>query len=375
MYLDPFMYNDVIARIRGANRLFLVTVVVPTLLAIVYFGLIASDIYVSESRFVVRTPDKPATSGVGFLLKSAGFSSAGDEVFAAQEYVISRDALKTLEKDHLVSRAYTRPEVDFIGRFGGFFDDQDFESLFKYYKTKVKAEYDTGTSVASLGVRAYTAQDAEAINRRLLEQSEALVNRLNERGRSDLIRYATTEVEETQRKATDAALSLSEYRNREGVVDPEQQATVQLQLVSKLQDELITSKTQLVQLRAFTPENPQIPVLDARVAGLSKEIQQELGKIAGDRGSLAGRAARYQRLQLESQFADRQLAAAYSSLTEARNEARRKQVYVERIVQPNLPDDAIEPRRWRAILATLVLGLVAWGILTMLLAGMREHKD
>lgn len=62
-----------------------------------------------------------------------------------------------------------------------------------------------------------------------------------------------------------------------------------------------------------------------------------------------------------------------TALQEARSEARRKQAYVERIAQPSLPDKAEEPRRLRGIFATLVLSLIAWAILTMLLAGIREH--
>jgi capsular polysaccharide transport system permease protein len=64
-----------------------------------------------------------------------------------------------------------------------------------------------------------------------------------------------------------------------------------------------------------------------------------------------------------------------ASLEDARNEALRKQAYVERVDQPNLPDKAVEPRRVRGVFATFLLGLVAWGVLTMLLAGVREHKD
>ncbi len=56
-------------------------------------------------------------------------------------------------------------------------------------------------------------------------------------------------------------------------------------------------------------------------------------------------------------------------------DGQRQQAYVERIVQPNLPDEAEEPRRMRGILATLILGLVAYAISSMLLAGVREHKD
>ncbi|HWJ38871.1 MAG TPA: hypothetical protein VNR86_08950, partial [Sphingomicrobium sp.] len=165
------------------------------------------------------------------------------------------------------------------------------------------------------------------------------------------------------------------FRNRSGVVDPEKQAAVQLQMVSKLQDELIATRTQLAELRRFAPANPQVESLQIRIGSLSRQINDESGKVAGNQRSLAGAAAQYQRLLLESQIADKQLGAAMNSLAEAQNEARRKQAYVERIARPNVPDDATEPRRLRGILSTLILGLVAWGVLSMLFAGIREHQD
>ena len=355
------------------DRLFLLTVVVPTAVAILYFGLFASDVYVSESRFVVRSPDKPAASGLGVLLKSAGFSNAGDEIYAAHEYVKSRDALKELNRGDAVVRSYGNSAVSIFDRFNPLGLSGSFEDLYDYYRGKVGVEYATTSAITTLTVRAYTPQDAEKFNRQLLERSEDLVNRLNNRGRTDLIRFSTEEVVEAKMAARDAALSLARFRNARGIIDPEKQATLQLQMVSKLQDELIGARTQLQQLRAMAPENPQIPILEVRISSLSREIDEQLGLVAGNRRSLSATAAQYQRLELEREFADRRLAAAMNSLEEARNEARRKQAYVERIVQPSLPDEAVEPRRLRGIFGTFVLGLVAWAIVTMLLAGVREH--
>jgi BexC/CtrB/KpsE family polysaccharide export inner-membrane protein len=158
-------------------------------------------------------------------------------------------------------------------------------------------------------------------------------------------------------------------------VDPEKQANVQLQFVSKLQDELIGARLQLQQLQALAPENPQIPLLQTRIGGLTRQIDSELGRVAGSQRSLSAAAVQYQRLTLDREYADRRLAAALTSLQDARNEARRQQAYVERIVDANLPDEAQEPRRLRSIFATLILGLIAYGILSMLIAGVREHRD
>ena len=362
-------------RFPRVNGLFVLTVAVPTVLATIYFGFMASDVYVSESRIVVRSPDKQAATGLGALLKGAGFSRAQDDSYTVRDYVLSRDALKELDTTLAISKAFSSDSVDRVSRFGGLDFDTSFEALHRYYQKKVEIQQDTASSITTLTVRAYTAQDAQNINQKLLELSEGLVNRLNERGRQDLISSAAKEVADAEKKSKSAALALSAYRSAKGVVDPERQATVQLQQIAKLQDELIATNTQLAQLRTFTPQNPQISALQKRASTLQGEIDAETTRVTGGERSLANKAAEYQRLALEREFADKQLASTLASLEQARNEAQRKQAYVERIAQPSLPDIALEPRRLRSILAAFALGLMAWGILSMLLAGVREHQD
>jgi capsular polysaccharide transport system permease protein len=375
LFLDkiPTVTDSKTEVFRKVDRLFLLTVAAPTLLATLYFGLFASNVYVSESQFVVRSPDKPATTGLGILLKSTGFSNSGDEVFVAQDYVRSRDALRALNRKAAVERAYADRGISIFDRFNPLGLNGSFEDLFDYYQKRVAVQYDTTSSIATLTVRAFKPEDAYRMNRQLLTLAEGVVNRLNERGRTDLVQFAEREVRDAQVEDRNAAVALASYRNGRGVVDPEEQAKAQLEMVSKLQDELIGARMQLLQLNQMAPENPQIPILKTRIAGLAHEIDVQMGRVAGDRKSLSASAVQYQRLELERQFAEKRLAAALTSFQEAQSEARRKQAYVERIVEANIPDEASEPRRLRGILATFVLGLVAWAILRMLLAGIREH--
>jgi BexC/CtrB/KpsE family polysaccharide export inner-membrane protein len=368
--------SKITEKFAGLNLLFLGTVVGPTILAILYFGFLSSDVYVSESRFIVRSQDKSTPSGLSALFKSGGgFADDSSQAYAVRDFIMSRDALRSLDKDGTVLRAYSNGDVSMFNRFNAFGGPVSSERLFRYYRDKLEVNFDSASSITTLRVRGFSPLDAERINARLLELAENLVNRLNTRERSDLIGYANNELDEAKATARNAAVALSNYRNSNHVLNPEAQATVQLQMISKLQDELISAKTQLVQLRAFTPQNPQIPPLNSRIAELSREIDQQVGSIAGSNTSLAASAAQYQRVQLESQIADRVLGAAITSLQDARNEARRKRAYIERVAQPSTPDAPDEPKRFRGILSTLVVGLIAWGILTMLLAGVREHRD
>jgi capsular polysaccharide transport system permease protein len=173
--------KSLVDRIKGVNRLFAVTVIVPTTAAIIYFGLVASDVYVSESRFVVRSAQRQSqTSVVGALLQGTGFSRAQDDTYAVVDYIQSRDALKELNRGDYIADAYGN-HGDFLGHFSRSFDDS-FEALWKYYgKRIVSVDFDSTSAITTLQVRAYTSKDAEKINETLLNMSERLVNRMNER--------------------------------------------------------------------------------------------------------------------------------------------------------------------------------------------------
>src|SRR4029077_8016098 len=70
--------------------LFVAIVLVPTCSAIVYYGLIASDVYVSESRFLVRSPQHQAPSGlVGQLLQNTGLTPhSQDDTYSVRDYIL-----------------------------------------------------------------------------------------------------------------------------------------------------------------------------------------------------------------------------------------------------------------------------------------------
>lgn len=355
--------------------LLILTVVAPTLLATLYFGVIASDVYISESRFVVRTPEKSSGSALGLLLKNTGFSTNADESYTAQSAMISRDALRLLDRQGAFRKAMTSPNVAWVDRFDPIGMAGSFEDLYLRFKKQAVLEHESSGTITVLRVKAYSPAEARQFNEQMLEIAEGTVNRLNERGRSDLIHFAASEVEEAKTKAQKAAAALAAFRQRTQIVDPEKQAAIQLQMIAKLQDELIATTSQIRALREVAPKNAQIGVLQAKAQELREEIRSVGAGVAGADSSLAAVAVDYQRLELDNQVAAKQLAGALTSLQEARNEARRKQAYVERIAQPSLPDAPLEPRRIRGILSVFVAGLIAYGVISMVLAGVREHKD
>jgi capsular polysaccharide transport system permease protein len=356
--------------------LFLVTVLLPTLTAIVYYGLIASDVYISESRFLVRSPQQPMQTGfLGTLLQGTGLSHSQDDTYSVHDFILSRDALTELNEKLAIRKAYSSSHIDLFNRFASLNWDNSFEALYRYYNKHITVEYDPTSSISVLTVRAFTAEDAQKVNQLLLDMSERLVNSLNDRSRRDIIQFAQEQVSIAAAKVQDASLALLAFRSKHAVFEPDKQAAIQLEGVAKLQEELVSTEAELAQLKKLSPSNPQIRGLESRTETLQSAIASEASKVTDGNGSFSAHAPMFERLALDSEFADKQLGTALAGLAEARSEAARKQLYLDRLVQPSLPDKAMEPRRIRSVFTVFLFGLVAWGAGSLVLAAIREHIE
>ncbi|NJM51426.1 MAG: hypothetical protein HC843_11600 [Sphingomonadales bacterium] len=148
-------------RLRWVTPLFFLTVILPSIFAIVYYGFLANDIYVSESRFVVRSPNKANISPLGAVLGST-IGGASDESNTVTEFLQSRSALKEINGDNLVTKAYGSKDIFFWDRFGGFFDDTN-EQLYQYFQDKLLVNQGATTQVTRLTVEAYSPLDAQKL--------------------------------------------------------------------------------------------------------------------------------------------------------------------------------------------------------------------
>src|SRR5205807_9512716 len=95
----PRALTEGLSRLLGSvNIWFWAIVGLPTLIAGVYYFAIASDLYLSEVKFVVRGPAKSPTSAISAML-SSGSPAVSEDTFAVHEYLMSRDAVQRLDRE------------------------------------------------------------------------------------------------------------------------------------------------------------------------------------------------------------------------------------------------------------------------------------
>ena len=373
----PEIKNGVMQRIRSINRLFLFTVVIPVTLSIVYFGLIASDVYISESRFVVYSPSQNfSASGLSSLLGSMTGNNSSSAANDIHDYIDSWDAMTALDRTYDLKSVFGNRSIDVIDRFGGLlYPFVNNVELHRYYRSMVLDSIDSTSGITKLTVQAYSAADAKKINAFLLQKSQDIVNQMNDTAHRKALSYAQDQVELAEKNLRSATLTLAQYRNRQKIFSPPAQSALQLTMVSKLQEQLIVEKSRLDAIRTHAPKNPQLSVLAGNIRTLEKQIGEETEKVSGSDQSLASKDIKYEGLVVDQMLAQKLLEAAVTSLEQAKITAQKQELYLETISQPNLPDASQKPKRFQDILATLLVSLIVWGASTIVVAGVREHHD
>jgi capsular polysaccharide transport system permease protein len=356
------------------HALFMATVVLPLAIAALYYLLIASDRYVSEARFIVRSSAGNGVGGVATMIENQGLSRANDETYAVNDYVVSRDIVELLVRNDHLRDILARPEADAINRFPNFYSRDNKENLFERYKDMVQARIDSATGISTLKVAAFRADDATGLASAIIKYAEDLINRLNERAYDDAERYAQTIVDRERNDIGKIETDLTTFRNANGSVDPGKEAVAGFEMIGKMTTELVLLEANLQQQLALSPGAPGIAALREKIRSYQEQIDKQKLDIVGGNRSLASKLAGYERLELDRELAARALGLAMINLAKAREDAQQQHLYLQTIVVPNVADYAEYPRRTLGMLLMLLVCLGLYATVRSLSSITLEHR-
>jgi len=363
-------------RLIRRHKLFCALVVVPVLMSIAYYGPIASDQYLSQASFLVKSPGQQGgqVSTLANLIQTTGLSRGQEETNAVLDYVRSRNALEDLQARIDVRAMFMSPAADRLARYPLPLSEDKFENLYDYYKKKVEVYLDTETGLAVIRVKAFSSSDAHTMASALLSLSEDLVNRLNERAHKQGIVEAERRVLEAEQRVRKSSTAMTMFRNKQSMIDPKLQVTGIQEIVTKMSAQKSDLQARLDRMTRAAPNSPNVDVLRSQIAALSREIDSQTLRMTGGETAISSKLGDYEYLALEQTFAARMLESANASLELARVSADKQQFYLQRVVEPNAPDMARYPRRLASIFVVIGVVLCLFFIGWMLLAGIIEHS-
>jgi len=354
-------------------RSLLTVVGIPTFLACVYYGIFASDVYVSEAKFAVRAV-KGATNSTGLtaLLAGSAPTSGGQDSLVVMEYAKSHKMLEGVQQEVDVIGHYSSDGIDFMSRLDE--NGSDREKL-NYFLDHVLLQRDMMSDVITLKVKAFDPVMAQSIAQRTIEINEATINTLSNRMEEDAMASALREVENAEVRLRNAALSMAAFKSEHDSFSPQEESTALFSRVAGIEASITESRASLTEKRAYMRDSaPEIKSLRNRINALERQLTIEKSRATGNgEQALGGLMTEYQPLVLEEEMARQQFAATLSTLEIARLDTLQQKQYLVTFVPPSLPSEASEPRRIQKILVVMVYSFLAYLIFGLLWAALKEH--
>lgn len=348
-------------------------VVLPTILATLYYGVLVTPKFESVSAFTVQSADAPAAPQLELIFASVP-GNAGRDAQLVREHALSRDMLDHLIENHGFIEHYADGDIDFVSRLD---PSTGSEEIHDYYLEHFEVEYDSAAGLLKLRVLAFDADSAQRFSQAILDKSEAMVNDLSARARSDRTSLAQDELDRAETRLSEARATLTEAQSEGAELDPIQSAAALYTLRGQLEAQLASARAELSALRGTAATgSPEIVAQQRRVGALNRQLEDQNERLAGESGaSLRAAISRFEPLIVEKEFAERAYASALSSLEMARVDAARQHRYLVTLAAPSKPTDATHPDVLWSVLTFLVLCFAMMGIGTLLVASVREHAN
>ena len=356
------------------RRMFLLVVVLPTLLVAGYYFLIAADQYESEAHLMVRTGETTPTVGTGLgqvLSIAGGATAAQTDAMSVADYLTSHDAVDTLARRIDLVDRFRRPEADLLSRLKA---DPASETLLKFYRKQVSVRYNSETGITTVRVRTFRPRDSYDIISTMLQLGEQRVNMLNTRGQTDALALSRRLLRESEDAVADTQRRLTGFRQSRRDIDPQGSGQAQIGLVTTLEGQLSAARAQLSAMSGLVDSSsPQYVALSRRVNALQAQVGAQSGRLTGGGRAIASSLGDYEELRLRQEFAAKRYETAAAAFEKARDQVQKQQLYLVRVVAPNVPEKSLYPERWR-ILGTVFFGLLlTYAIGWLIAAGVREH--
>lgn len=369
------------ARMRRRHHLalwtFILFVILPFILIAGYLTTFAQDQYASEVGFSVRKEEGPATvDAIGGLAQLTGAASTDAEIL--YDFIQSQDLVTLLDAELDLDQVYGRNHAG--DPLLSLKPDSPIEDKVDFWQRMITVEYNEGTGLIHLEVRAFTPDEAQTIAGAVLRNSTEMINRLSDAARQDATRYAEEELVRAVDRLKDIRERITEYRSRTQLVDPLTDIQGQMGLLTNLEAQLAESLIELDMMSDLRDDDPRKGLIERRIEVINKRIAEERSKFSvgsptsGSGEDYATIVSEYERLIVDRQVAEESFRSATIILEAARAEAQRQSRYLAAHIQPTLAQSAQYPRVGLILVAAAFLLSLTWAMGLLVYYSIRDRR-
>ncbi|NSZ15682.1 hypothetical protein [Agrobacterium vitis] len=354
-------------------------VLVPSVFAAIYYFLIASGQYISETRMVVRTigvSERFDTSEQREGRSIIGGDSLTQDSYIVANYLKSPQIVRKLDTEIGLRNFFLKDDIDPLSRLSS---DPTSEDLHKYWMQHVDTYVDGPSGIIIFTVRAFSPEDSVSISKAALAAADEMISKISDKAKSDLVDRVEHDLIsslEDYRKALD---DLREYQNKTGILDPVSSAKMVSTIISKLTEQKLNLTVDLKSLEAAKADNTaRGRELRRSIQAIDDQIQLRQNSLAGkdtnDPTQLSTSMIEFSRLETRRIVTQALYEATVKNLDTAKSTALKRTTFVSIFSDSHAPEKSKYPERFSAWLILSAGLFTLWMTATLVWMSIEDHK-
>lgn len=349
-------------------------VLLPTIMATLYFFIFATPMYATKSEFLILQADSSGGSGgLGGLLSGTQFATSQDSI-AVQSYLQSKDAMLRLDSDVGFKSHFTQNSIDAIQRLT---QDPTNEEAHALYEKHVKVGYDPTEGVIRMEVIAADPQTSTRYSEALIDYAEERVNALSAQKRDDQMAEARSSFEQAEAERRTAQEALVNLQLEGATLDPEAVIAGIRSQINSVELQLLEKELELAALLDNSrPNQSRVEGARGDVRRLNNqliELNQRMTDASEGENSLAQLSVRLQMAQADLATRDMLLQSALQQMEQTRMEANRQVRYLTTSVRPVMPQEPSYPRAFENTILAFLICAGAYLMISLTASILREQ--
>ncbi|WP_299497004.1 lipopolysaccharide biosynthesis protein [uncultured Shewanella sp.] len=348
-------------------------VIVASMAVILYFSLIASPRYVSQTQFIVKqsSTNEPPLLGLASL---GNTSPSMRDALILKEYIRSPEMAIALDDKLQLQSHYQNNKWDKLSRLQ---QDSSKEDFIQYYQKHLSVNYDELSEILTVEIQGYTPDYALKLTQTLLIISEQFINQLGEKMAKQQMQYAEEEVNRAYELLKKEQMKLIDFQDKAKLFNPEQQSSALVTAMNQLASQIMTQQAELKSLSAYMRSDAsEIVAKQYQIEALEQQLAQEKQKlIQPNQPSLNKVNLTFKEIELNTQLATDLYQSSLASLEKIRSEAFKKLKHLLVVEQPRIAEDNLYPKRLYNIITWFVVLLLIYLIGRLIIAIVKEHRE
>ncbi|WP_416409244.1 hypothetical protein [Agrobacterium rosae] len=360
------------------NSLFMF-VIIPGLIAGIYYFVFASGQYISESRMVVRTigvSEQFDTSEKRDGRSIIGGDSLTQDSYIVANYIQSPQIVRLLNERIQLHDMFSRADVDYFSRLP---KDARFEDLHKFWTRQVDTYVDGPSGIIILTIRAFSPGDAVKISKASLQAADEMIDTISEKAKHDLIQRGENDVTLALAEYRKALDHLREYQNKTGILDPLASAKMSNAIIAKLTEQKLTLSVSLNSLVAGGAENTaRGRELKRSIQAIEDQIRLRQDSVAGATPSsgvqISSSMAEFSRLETQRVVTQALYESTVRNLDTAKSTALKRTTFISVFSDAHIPEESRYPDRFSQWIILLGGLLTLWMTGTLIWMSIEDHR-